>query len=436
MFKYLCLRFSFGHLSSVGERLKETYGKKIFDTAACMAIEHELNMVPLMMDGILFPGAYMYGFPEGKDTEWYCQALRERDEARKMEQGKGLSSLLDLMKALAGAGVGPADGDTATQMQELFGDQFDPAAFQAPEGTPDASATVAKQKEDAVALDATSSNWMLNEPPEWIRNGQVDEDLLAKEVQNGAVDILPFCDTFMGLPPEIADLVAKKVLLDATNHTNMKTQGWFSGEAEQFIEYLLRDPVVGWIVLLRSRERTHISREREPTRRRISRRHPTYWGRRSGKQCLVYAFIDTSGSMGERELACVSAELHGLARRGSTVYVGQVDADLQRSPELFDGRTNLERFFGRGGTDFRPAFDWMAQQVTKPDFVVYFTDGAGTAPSQPPKFMNELDILWVLTDEGMSPDDFREHVCKYGDIVVMDTVKDVDDNRFNNKDSA
>jgi len=137
--------------------------------------------------------------------------------------------------------------------------------------------------------------------------------------------------------------------------------------------------------------------------------------------------------MGERELACTSAELHGLVQRGCIVYVGQVDADLQGAPELFDGTVNLETFCGRGGTDFRPAFDWMAQQTKLPDFVVYFTDGAGTAPEQPPAFLRDLDILWVLTDEGMSPEDFRENVCNYGDVVVMDTQSDVDERRFNGK---
>ena len=423
MFKYLCLRFLFGHLSTMGERLRETYGKQIFDTAACIAIDQAIDLCPLIEEGYIMPNIHFYSLPEGLETEEYCVLLKERADKRKADAAQMLQSVQDMMKQMMD-GADPNDPAIQEQMRKLFGDKFDPNANVVP---PDDKAQL-----DPMAPDSHSSPWSLSKPPPWIKNGKVDEAMLKKAVEAGEVDLMPPCDTFMDVPPELADIIAKKLMLDAANNTDMKGQGWFKGEAEQFIAFLMREPVLSWTDLLRQRERTHMARTREPTRRRPSRRHPAYWGRKVSRQCYVVAWIDTSGSMGERELACIAAELVGLVRRGCKVLVGQVDADIQQPPVPFENKEQIQKFFGRGGTDFRPAFAWMAEQVDQPDFVVYFTDGCGTAPDQTDVYLNSLDILWVLTDTGMKPKDFKESVCAVGDAIVMDTESNMDsDTRFN-----
>ena len=449
LLKYQVLRFTWGHLSSYGERLKKEFGRNIVDAAACMAIGQKLDLTSMWLDGYVLPEISLYDFPEDKDTELYCTLIKDFYEKRQqamMQQIHSMQQILnDLMNTAVSEGADPNDPEVMARLWAEFSEKVKPgveppdgaagdAGFDdgdtivkvaaSPEGTP--------PPDHEVSPEFTGPAWTPNHPPDWVRNGQIDKEMLQAAIDRGEVMPMGLGSTEMGFPPAVADAKAKDMLLAALNRSDLKEQGWFAGEGAEFVERLMRKPQLSWVTLLRQRERTHMSEDREPTRRRPSRRHPAYWGRRKTRDCRAYAWCDTSGSMGERELACISAELRGLSRRGTSVLVGQVDAGMANPPAPYNSRMQVEHFFGRGGTDFRPAFEWMAQQVERPDFVVYFTDGHGTAPEQPPEFMRECDILWVLTQDGLSPEDFRERVCPYGDAVVLDTTTDVDE-RFNRK---
>jgi len=53
-----------------------------------------------------------------------------------------------------------------------------------------------------------------------------------------------------------------------------------------------------------------------------------------------------------------------------------------------------------GGTDFRPAFKMVDDVFSQPpDLFIYFTDGDGDFPEQPPKY----PVIWVLTKEHKVP---------------------------------
>jgi predicted metal-dependent peptidase len=79
----------------------------------------------------------------------------------------------------------------------------------------------------------------------------------------------------------------------------------------------------------------------------------------------------------------------------------QADAAIQQVQEWseFDG-TELPAtmpILGRGGTDFRPVFDWLAQQHDAATVVLYATDGMGSFPSRPPPW----PVIWLLTPDAV-----------------------------------
>ncbi len=111
---------------------------------------------------------------------------------------------------------------------------------------------------------------------------------------------------------------------------------------------------------------------------------------------VVFA-IDTSGSMDDETLAKLLGEL-GAFREAfpCRVTLLQADATIQevRVFEAMDGVEVPKRMAmkGRGGTDFRPVFDWLAREA--PDAVLlYATDGMGTFPKEKPS----SPVLWLLT---------------------------------------
>lgn len=118
--------------------------------------------------------------------------------------------------------------------------------------------------------------------------------------------------------------------------------------------------------------------------------------------------IDTSGSMSREEIALILGEIGGLrATAESTTTVIQCDAAIHEvcSYEAYDQIDPNLTILGRGGTDFRPVFELLAEGLPDQppvDALIYMTDGYGTAPAEPP----EVPTLWVLTESGRAPVDW------------------------------
>ena len=91
----------------------------------------------------------------------------------------------------------------------------------------------------------------------------------------------------------------------------------------------------------------------------------------------IAVIIDTSGSLPAATLAEFWAELREVASeiRPESVVVLQVDAALQDAAEYApDDLPDEIALKGRGGTDFRPGFEWLDEQGIQPAVCLYFTD--------------------------------------------------------------
>jgi predicted metal-dependent peptidase len=135
-----------------------------------------------------------------------------------------------------------------------------------------------------------------------------------------------------------------------------------------------------------------------------------------GPEHLVVA-VDTSGSMSCALLAQVACEIDALRSAGECrVTLVQSDVEVQKV-ESFDPWERLEigrkgqagqaspaaRFHGRGGTDLRAPFAWLAAEdragrlMPPPDAMVVVTDGFGPMPEAPPP----CPVLWLLAKHGV-----------------------------------
>ena len=110
----------------------------------------------------------------------------------------------------------------------------------------------------------------------------------------------------------------------------------------------------------------------------------------------IAVIIDTSGSLPAATLAAFWAELREVAAeiRPESVVVLQVDAAVQDAAEYApDDLPDEIAVKGRGGTDFRPGFEWLDEQGIRPAVCLYFTDMEcsrypGTEPSFPTVWVN------------------------------------------------
>ena len=91
----------------------------------------------------------------------------------------------------------------------------------------------------------------------------------------------------------------------------------------------------------------------------------------------IAVIVDTSGSLPAETLAEFWAELREVAAeiRPGRVVVLQVDAAVQDAAEYAPDELPEEiAVRGRGGTDFRPGFEWLDEQGIEPGVCLYFTD--------------------------------------------------------------
>jgi predicted metal-dependent peptidase len=187
---------------------------------------------------------------------------------------------------------------------------------------------------------------------------------------------------------------------------------WVAGRTPDELLAMLRGTTdapeiyVDWRTALR----TFVARARAPvhTWSRPSRRFPSRIGQIPGRSYqprtvlrpTILVAIDTSMSMSERELIEIAKQLRPMSELAQIV-VAECDSAIAR---VYPFRGALTSVKGRGGTDLRPVFAPLFLSRHGADGVVYFTDGQGPYPEQPPK----VPVLWMLT----KPAEFE---CPWGD---------------------
>lgn len=117
-------------------------------------------------------------------------------------------------------------------------------------------------------------------------------------------------------------------------------------------------------------------------------------------QPIVVA-VDTSGSIGRDDLRAFASEITAIAQecRPSRIHVLYIDTKVQKAEEFEPGDLIDLKPAGGGGTDFRPAFDWIEESQTEAACLIYLTDMAGNFPSAEPDY----PVLWVSTSDYQAP---------------------------------
>lgn len=124
----------------------------------------------------------------------------------------------------------------------------------------------------------------------------------------------------------------------------------------------------------------------------------------------VAVALDTSGSMGTKELADALAEVSGiLASVGAPVDFVSGDADAGDLVSASNMAQVKRATSGGGGTDFRPIFDAFNRRKPRIDVLVYLTDGYGPAPELPPRYR----VIWALVKGGTAP-------ATWGQVINLD----------------
>lgn len=176
-----------------------------------------------------------------------------------------------------------------------------------------------------------------------------------------------------------------------------KGRGTVPGGMVELAQQLLTPSTTPWQRLLGAKiRRAHRRRSGtvlvDYTRRDRRRNNVTVGGKkviypgRSKPRLRVACIRDTSGSMGDRELAVATNEVVAISRRlhirGPELLTIDVDARVH-SMTGFTGFRSVQQVAGRGGTDMRRGIDYAMRLPEPPDVIVVLTDGGTEWPGEP-----------------------------------------------------
>ena len=178
--------------------------------------------------------------------------------------------------------------------------------------------------------------------------------------------------------------------------------GKLGGAMGRMIDHLLQ-PQLPWRMLL-ARYLTTNARD-DYSYMRPSRREGDFIlpSLRSQQIDLAVA-LDTSGSIGESEFNEFIAELNALkGQLRARITLVACDARLSDAgPWVYEPWEEFklpEGIEGGGGTSFTPVFEWIDRSGLRPETLVYFTDGDGAFPRDPPAY----PVIWLIKGKHKVP---------------------------------
>ena len=193
-----------------------------------------------------------------------------------------------------------------------------------------------------------------------------------------------------------------------------RQQGNMPGGLERMFQEVLT-PQVSWQEHIRAQMARKLGSGsynwQKPDKRLIIR--DVYTPSRSGYGAgTVVIGVDTSGSIGPKEVDMFLAEVSGVLDdvKPKELIILWCDAKVHRA-DYCDSPSDLNEIRHKGapggwGTDFRPVFNWIAQEALSPDALIYLTDGHGDLPHDKPAY----NVIWGSIDRKEFP---------WGEVVMI-----------------
>lgn len=206
----------------------------------------------------------------------------------------------------------------------------------------------------------------------------------------------------------------KENIISSAMEVSKRNKGSLPSFIENMIEKML-EPEFNWKELL-SQFITKINLEKKswtrPNRRHIWQ--DEYVQGRYDESLNICCLVDTSGSC-TSDLTKFMSELNGLIASFGDYNLTVIECDTEikniseydnNNPFPIDNISKI-KMHGGGGSDFRPAFDKICEDLSNDDnkynIIVVFTDGYIDVPKYN---QTGKEIIWVLTADGSAPADY------------------------------
>lgn len=193
-----------------------------------------------------------------------------------------------------------------------------------------------------------------------------------------------------------AEKLAKEVVKQAVEEAMAESARQAGGPPEgleSILKDLLKKSVVNWKQILKQYVGNAVKCGSKSTWKRASRRFGDMQkGKMPDRILSVGVAIDTSGSITDKDLEEFVGEMKGIMKSyKSKIHVVENSTQVDKTYDLSPTTKINSKFFGRGGGDHRPTFEYFEKKRKKrPDVLVYFTDGFEEFPKE-----TKIKTIWV-----------------------------------------
>lgn len=274
-----------------------------------------------------------------------------------------------------------------------------------------------------IAMDCAINQFIDNLPPKCVTLQSLSEKLgkkleakkgawyYYKEIQDFAQKNPDKCDAILGAdgyediddhsmwPKDISEAERKlyenqiKSKLKETAEYVSKQAGSIPGELSEILQKIKeKPPVFNWKKYFRRLVGNAITNDIQLTRMRPSKRFPDARGLRFKRKPVILVGVDTSGSIGKKDLEDFFSEINHIYKAGVSVTVVECDTQIQNVFK-YDGKSDIA-INGRGGTELSPVISYYKEHK---EFTVciLFTDGYCNTNLE-----NCQNLIWVITSNG------------------------------------
>ncbi len=192
---------------------------------------------------------------------------------------------------------------------------------------------------------------------------------------------------------DLARQVVKDMCESASRNAGT-TPGHLIGAIED-----LREPVVNWKYMLRQFV-GRVAGGKRKTYSRINRRSQLFGskGKSSHASTKLCIFVDTSGSVGDKEIQQFFGEIESMSQYFK-IWVIQFDYEFQACDLYHRGDWNRIKIHGRGGTSFINICNWAEENQMIGRANIMLTDGYAQMPASFP-----APMIWAMTTDVEAPD--------------------------------
>ncbi len=201
-----------------------------------------------------------------------------------------------------------------------------------------------------------------------------------------------------------------------------KLPGVLPGEWERLVELLGAKVKLDWRQILQRYLEKYVPSDYtwlKPSRR--SQALGVYLPGVLRRAWSIGVVLDTSGSIDDEEYSEFLEALYQLLldRPVEEVVVAEADVELQRVERFSDPPPPgvvkwARRRRGYGGTFFHIPLRQLLEKHPYLDLVIYFTDGYGVYPDEPPR----VPVIWVISRKGVKPG--SPYWPPFGHVVRME----------------